>query len=284
MNSRRFIERPCVVGLRFFSAFGFRPSFGFLISAFRRAVARAQRVGFLLFLSAVAFLPSLSAAETDTLHYVVTDYVVKGDAPLPANTVGSVFSKYTGTNSTLKDLVKAASDLQSEYRNRGYTNLSVAVAQEQITNGIVTVNVFRAVTPQILISGRRYPNSSEETVVAIQTQPSKPATAVTTTKAPTTIARTNAPLGVLVRAYEITGDTLLSTNTLMGILAKHTGTNVVISEIVQAASDLQMEYRNRGYPTVKVVLPPQTLTNGFVKIGVFQGRLSAIIVYKNHYF
>jgi hemolysin activation/secretion protein len=267
MYRRCFIERPYVDALRLFSGFGI-----------------------LLFLSSTAFLPSVSAAEADAAHYSVQEYMVKGGASIPTNMFSSVFSKYTGTNITLGELVKAASDLQSEYRNLGYTNVSVAVAQEQITNGIVTVNVFRAVKPQILISGKCYPSSSGESTVAVQKQPPKPATAATATNAPpttaktATLARTNAPPGVLVRAYEITGDTLLSTNTLMGILAKHTGTNVVVSEIVQAAADLQMEYRNRGYPTVKVVLPPQTLTNGFVKIRVFQGRLSDITVYKNQYF
>ena len=85
-------------------------------------------------------------------------------------------------------------------------------------------------------------------------------------------------------AYEIRGDTLLSTNTLMSIFAKRTGTNVALSDITQAASDLQMEYRNRGYPTVKVTIPPQQLTNGIVKIRVFEGRLSEILVTQNRYF
>jgi hemolysin activation/secretion protein len=70
----------------------------------------------------------------------------------------------------------------------------------------------------------------------------------------------------------------------MSIFAKRTGTNVALSDITQAASDMQMEYHNRGYPTVKVVIPPQQLTNGIVKIRVFQGRLSEIVVDQNRYF
>jgi hemolysin activation/secretion protein len=96
--------------------------------------------------------------------------------------------------------------------------------------------------------------------------------------------KTNASPRFVVRAYEIRGDTLLSTNTLMSIFAKRTGTNVALSDITQAASDLQMEYRNRGYPTVNVTIPPQQLTNGIVKIRVFQGRLSEILVTQNRYF
>ena len=80
------------------------------------------------------------------------------------------------------------------------------------------------------------------------------------------------------------GDTLLPENALMSIFAKRTGTNVALSDIKQAASDLQMEYRSRGYPTVNVTIPPQTITNGMVKIRVFEGRLSEILVTQNRYF
>ena len=71
----------------------------------------------------------------------------------------------------------------------------------------------------------------------------------------------------------ITGDTLLSTNTLMSILAKGIGHQCHLErDITQAASELQLEYRNRGYPTVSVTLPQQQITNGLVKIRVFEGR------------
>ena len=42
--------------------------------------------------------------------------------------------------------------------------------------------------------------------------------------------------------------------------------------------------RSRGFPTVNVTIPPQQITNGIVKIRVFEGRLSDIVVTNNHYF
>jgi hemolysin activation/secretion protein len=161
------------------------------------------------------------------------------------------------------------------YSAEGYTNLSVAIAQDRITNGVVTMNLFRGLVPQILISGKRYANTNADLALA------RPPT---TTPKPSSPPKTNAPPGFLVRAYEITGDTLLSTNTLMSIFAKRTGTNVTVNDILQAASDMQMEYRYRGFPTVKVSIPQQTISNGLVKIQVFQGRISDILVVKNHYF
>jgi len=97
-------------------------------------------------------------------------------------------------------------------------------------------------------------------------------------------ARAAAPLTFEVDHYEIRGDTLLSTEVLTRILLKHTGTNVSIAGIVKAAGELQMEYRNRGYPTVNVAIPQQSITNGVVRFRVFEGYLAEILVAGNRYF
>ena len=121
------------------------------------------------------------------------------------------------------------------------------------------------------------PAAQPEVPLAASPPPPTPAPSDTT-------ARTNDGPHFEVLAYEIRGDTLLSTETLMSILVKYTGTNISIADIKSAASDLQMEYRNRGFPTVSVTLPQQTISNGMVKIGVFEGRLAEIQVDKNRYF
>jgi hemolysin activation/secretion protein len=211
----------------------------------------------------------LLAAETapdDSARFVVHSYKVKGDSKLPESTLASMFSKYTGRNVNLTDIVKAASDLQSECRRAGEPNMTVAVARDRITNGIVTMNVFRARTPHILISGKSFANLNDQGVPAART------------------AKAKAGPHFTVRAYEIHGDTLLSSNTLMSIFAKKTGTNIGVADIVKAGSELQMEYHDRGYPTVNVTIPPQQITNGIVKIRVFEGRLANIVVTNNHYF
>lgn len=238
----------------------------------------------------LAALQATSAAELGPTHFNVQTYVVKSGVT-PFTNRWSRLSKYTGTNISSTELVKAASEVQSAYRAEGSTNVSVAIAEERITNGVATINVFRGLVPQILISGKRHSNSNDEIAIAPQPLvtsshvPSPGATNVATSSAKVPpSSKTNAPPGFLVRAYEITGDTLLSTNSLMSIFAKRTGTNVTVNEILQGASEMQMEYRNRGYPTVKVTIPQQVLTNGIVKIRVFQGHLSNITVTGNHFF
>ncbi|HEY1661135.1 MAG TPA: POTRA domain-containing protein [Verrucomicrobiae bacterium] len=88
--------------------------------------------------------------------YRVSAYDVEGNHLLPTNAVAATLAGYTGTNVSLLEIVKAAGDLQTEFRVEGYPQMSIAIAREQITNGIVTLNVFQTVLPQIVISGVRY--------------------------------------------------------------------------------------------------------------------------------
>ncbi len=87
-----------------------------------------------------------------------------------------------------------------------------------------------------------------------------------------------------MQSYEVTGNTLLSEKTLQSIFSKHTGTNITKADFVSAVKELQLEYHDRGYDTVSVTVPQQSITNGIFKIRVFEGRLAEILVSKNHYF
>src|SRR5262249_10193779 len=180
--------------------------------------------------------------RTNRQTFEVRTYEVKGLPILPTNTLTTVLANYTGTNVGLESIIKAALELQAEYGRQGNPDVSVALAPKHITNGIVSLSVFQAATPQVVVGGMRY-------------------------SAPPP-ADTNAPTKFPVHAYEVTGDTLLNEDTLRDILGKYTGTNIGVAEILKAGSELQTEYRDRGYPTVNVTIPPQQITNGIVRIRV----------------
>lgn len=238
---------------------------------------------FLTLFTLVLAAPWLLAAQTATNapasasaepRFNVRSYEIHGSPPVPASTVNTLLSKYTGPAVSLSELVKAASDVQSEYAKLGYPGASVALSSELITNGLVTMNVFQGRVAQILISGKRYTPASAELAAAgpAGAHPAAPA------KKPAK------PPHFTVRHYEILGDTLLTTQALTQVLGKYTGTNVGITDIMKAASDLQMEYRDRGFPTVSVTIPQQRITNDMVKLRVFEGRLSDVLITGNHYF
>ena len=116
----------------------------------------------------------LAAAESDTIaatpgldgkqtpeHFNVRSYMVRGDVKLDPGSLAAIFSRHTGTSVDLKEIVLAAADLQSKNRRLGYPEISVAIMPEQIAGGVVTLNVFQAAYPQIVVSGKRYLDSGE---------------------------------------------------------------------------------------------------------------------------
>jgi hemolysin activation/secretion protein/AraC-like DNA-binding protein len=103
-------------------------------------------------------------------------------------------------------------------------------------------------------------------------------------KPATTKAAAQTTLRFKVDRYEVTGNTLLSSNLISQILAPYTGDAVDISKITNAVSALQLEYYHRGYVTVKITVPPQSVTNKVVFFQVTEGRLAAIKILHNRYF
>jgi len=116
-----------------------------------------------------------TAESNAACRFNVRAYAVKSNTLLSTNILTRIFSKYTGTNVSLDEIVKAASDLQLEYRNQGYPTMSIAIAQQQITNGTVTMNVFPMAFPQILVSGKRYVSSGNHTQVGSNLSAAEPA-------------------------------------------------------------------------------------------------------------
>src|SRR3989442_1055872 len=59
-------------------------------------------------------------------------------------------------------------------------------------------------------------------------------------------ADTNGEPRFAVQSYTVAGKALPSAENLTALLARHTGTNVDIGEIVRAAAELQLEYQRQG--------------------------------------
>ncbi len=114
---------------------------------------------------------------------------------------------------------------------------------------------------------------------AVNTSNPPPARAVSATKPAAPPALT-----FKVDRYEVTGNTVLSTNVIERTLAPFTGDAVGISAITNAMAALQLEYFHRGYVTVKVSAPPQQVTNHVVYFDVTEGRLAVVKILHNHYY
>lgn len=87
-----------------------------------------------------------------------------------------------------------------------------------------------------------------------------------------------------VKRYDVRGNTILSSNQLEGVLSKHTGQAITLDDVRKALGDLQLAYRERGYVTVGISLPPQKLTNATLLVDVAEGKLVNIRIKGNRYF
>lgn len=255
---------------------------------------------FWLFIFSCIFNLQLAAAEPATNsaaatelkaapRFNVTGYEVESKWLLPTNVLVPLFSKYTGTNISLEQIAHAASALELEYVHEGYPTMNIVVAPKRIKNGIVTLDAFPGAMAQIVVAGYRYLVSSNGIEVAVNpsepllVNPPEPAA-----KTPSTAgATTNAGPRFTVNKYLIAGNSLLPPQAI-GMVVSNVpgayGTNVSFNEILGVRGQLQAAYRERGYVTVSVGLPPQRLTNATVKVQVIEGRLNSILVKGNHYF
>jgi len=90
-----------------------------------------------------------------------------------------------------------------------------------------------------------------------------------------------------VEKYLVSGNTILPPGQVGDILTNIPaafGTNVTFTEIRKMLGQLQMAYRERGFVTVSVGLPPQKLTNATVTVKVTEGELADITVKGNHHY
>jgi hemolysin activation/secretion protein/AraC-like DNA-binding protein len=98
---------------------------------------------------------------------------------------------------------------------------------------------------------------------------------------------TNAGPHFKVDKYLIQGNSILPPAALGQVLSNVPsafGTNVTFTEIRKALGELQMAYRERGFVTVSVGLPPQKLTNATVKVKITEGRLANLTVKGNNFY
>lgn len=75
---------------------------------------------------------------------------------------------------------------------------------------------------------------------------------------------------------------ILSAAEIGGITAKYEGREVKPSELYQAVREINELYRAKKYITAKAILPPQTITDGIVRIQLIEGRFGEFQLESKH--
>ncbi len=187
--------------------------------------------------------------------FEVRRYDVVGNTLLGSGELDGVFTNATGSAVSLNLVFKALADLHRAYQERGFVGVNVTLPRQAITNGVVRINV-------------------NEGGFTRRGQ---------TNDAPAPAGSTTSP-ALEVRRYEITGNTVLPSSIIEPLLAKAIGKNITLDQLRKAAGELQLAYRERGFVTASVNLPPQRVTNATVRVNIIEGTLAAIRVTENRYF
>jgi hemolysin activation/secretion protein len=100
-----------------------------------------------------------AAAATDPA-FAVRAFHVRGNTLLKRDMVDAILAEATGTNVTLSQIRKALGNLQTAYRERGWSTVGVTLPQQQLTNATVMVQVTEAPLASVSVVNERYFSSN----------------------------------------------------------------------------------------------------------------------------
>ncbi len=84
--------------------------------------------------------------------------------------------------------------------------------------------------------------------------------------------------------FRVDGNTLLERTQVERTVYRHLGPDRTIDDVEAARRELELLYRNSGYPTVVVNLPEQDVSDGVVSLEVVQGRVDRLRISNARYF
>lgn len=79
-----------------------------------------------------------------------------------------------------------------------------------------------------------------------------------------------------ITRFLLDGNTLLSADTVTSVLSPFIGKDRDFGTVQEALETLENAYRDRGFPTIMVLLPEQELEKGVVRLRVVEGKIGKI--------
>ncbi len=227
---------------------------------FGSTLARSLAVALPLAACAESVVPPAGAPSPSTT-LAIERFELAGSNRLPPDRLQELLREAVGPSVDAVRLQNALRRLRAAYREEGFPLASFRIPRQQVIDGTVTVQVDE---------GPHRPPPAPG---------GGPATPAVAAPAPPPPERT-----FEVRAYQVLGNTLLAPDVVDRSFTNAVGTAVSLRQIQQALGQLQLAYRDRGYATVAVGLPPQQLTNATVTVQVTEGVLADIRVVGNRHF
>jgi len=87
-----------------------------------------------------------------------------------------------------------------------------------------------------------------------------------------------------IKAFTVEGNTLFSEREILPVLEPFSGAEKTADDVEQARDRLERFHHEKGYPTVLVNIPEQTVEQGMVRLQVIESKIGRVKVTGNRYF
>ncbi|WP_313256026.1 ShlB/FhaC/HecB family hemolysin secretion/activation protein [Stenotrophomonas sp.] len=136
-----------------------------------RPACLAQATGLMLAVCcAVASAQEPVAATASTRKVNVNEYIVRGNSVLDARSIERAVTPYLGPDRTMADIEAARAALQEAYQSGGYQSVYVDLPEQQVSGGIVFLQVTETRLGNVTVEGARHndPQALRARVPALQ--------------------------------------------------------------------------------------------------------------------
>ena len=103
----------------------------------------------------LAFMVTTPSVAQDE-RFDITRFKVEGNTLLPEAEVERVIAPLVGPKRVYGDIQKALEALEGAYRKAGFSTVQVFVPEQELTTGVVRLEVTEGVLGKVLVEGNRY--------------------------------------------------------------------------------------------------------------------------------
>lgn len=116
----------------------------------------AKTIATMLAATAVLALGLLHSASAQDTSFDIVRFQIDGNSILPAEKAQELVLPYVGRKKVYGDVQKALEALEGEFRRLGYGTVQVYVPEQELTTGVVRLQVSEAVIGKVTIVGNKH--------------------------------------------------------------------------------------------------------------------------------
>ncbi len=108
----------------------------------------------IFFLTWTLLLPMQVLAQVQTPRFPIRRFAIEGNTLLPAATIDRLLAPYIGPKREYGDIQRALEALELAYRKRGYAAVQVYAPEQELTSGVIRLQVLETVLGHLTLDTR----------------------------------------------------------------------------------------------------------------------------------